>query len=458
MNAFTQFIFHTYQQVASQLPCAQVEALKAFREEACALLSEQQFHDIRRSHPSFYASEVKSTEPDYQLQLTPDTYRPVEEYFHCKVQDIDTQMFVFLNGWYVHDQMPLTVSPEGVIAGSLIAAIERYPELVLPYLTQHRAQQSMEALNQLLFNDGLFVYVPQNVVISKPIQLISLTNTQHNTLLQNRNLIVIGEGAEATFVQCDDSLNGQKNLINNITTIQLEKEARFSYYKMENKDAQSLLFNKVMVTQRERSSLYSNAITFNAGLLRNDLHIQLTEPFATCKLYGLYLVDRKQHVETEIFVDHQVPDCESYQLYKGIVDDEASAYFKGHVIVQPQAQRTIAYQTNRNIALTNEAHVQSQPFLEIYADNVKCNHGTTVGQLDEEAMYYLRTRGICERNARMLLMFAFANEIADKIEIISLQKRYKEMIQKRLRGELTICDRCVLHCSPKEWHFDLENK
>ena len=215
---------------------------------------------------------------------------------------------------------------------------------------------------------------------------------------------------------------------------------------MENKNPESLLFNEVDVLQKGHSQFYSNAMTFNTGYLRNRINVFLTEPFATANLYGLYLVDRNQHVDNQIFVDHQVPDCESHQLYKGIIDDAARADFLGHVVVQPDAQRTVAGQTNRNITLTDDAHVTSRPFLEIYADDVKCNHGTTVGQLDDEAMFYLRTRGICERNARMLLMFAFANEIANYIKIDSLRERYIEMIRKRLNGELTICDQCVLHC------------
>lgn len=458
MNSFAQFIQTTYQEIKGSLPGNECAPLADFRQKGNDFLMEKQFLDLKKTHKQFFETTIQDSNTTYKTQLTPTAYRPVEEYFHCKVQNIDTQMLVFLNGWYVHDKNPLTVAENGVIAGSLFAAIQQFPELVLPYLAQNSATNSLEAMNQLLFNDGLFIYVPENVVVDKPIQLISLTDTQENLLLHNRNLIVLGQNASMKFVQCDDSLQQQKTLINNITTVLLEQNAQFSYYKMENKDAQSLLFNKVNVTQKGHSQFYSNAITFNAGLLRNDIHVQLTEPFASAKLYGLYLVDRKQNIENQIFVDHQVPDCESYQLYKGIIDDEATAHFKGHVVVRPDAQRTVAAQTNRNITLTDNAHVTSQPFLEIYADNVKCNHGTTVGQLDDEAMYYLRSRGICERNARMLLMFAFANEIADKIEIESLQVRYKEMIQKRLNGELTICDRCVLHCTANEWKFYLENK
>ncbi len=384
----------------------------------------------------------------WHFQSEPSPYRPVEEYFHCKVKDIDTQMCIFLNGWYVHNNQPLTIFKNGIIVGSLMEAQRQFPEKVLPYLNDKPTpkEDDYSALNRQRYNDGLFIYVPDNVTAEKPIQLISLTDSAEELIINNRNLIVMGKNAELSFVQCDDSIEFKKCFINNVTKIYLAEDSRFSYYKMENKNPESLLFNEVDVLQKGHSQFYSNAMTFNTGYLRNRINVFLTEPFATANLYGLYLVDRNQHVDNQIFVDHQVPDCESHQLYKGIIDDAARADFLGHVVVQPDAQRTVAGQTNRNITLTDDAHVTSRPFLEIYADDVKCNHGTTVGQLDDDAMFYLRTRGICERNARMLLMFAFANEIANYIKIDSLRERYIEMIRKRLNGELTICDQCVLHC------------
>ena len=168
------------------------------------------------------------------------------------------------------------------------------------------------------------------------------------------------------------------------------------------------------------------------------------------KVYGLYLMDREQHVDNQVYVDHQVPGTVSYELFKGIIDENASAVFNGHIHVCPDAQKTEAYQSNKNILLTDTARVTAKPFLEIYADDVKCSHGTTVGQLDPEALFYLKSRGICDRNAKMLLMYAFAGEIANKIAIDVLRERIDAMIVKRLKGELSICDQCVLHCKENE--------
>nr|HPI86869.1 SufD family Fe-S cluster assembly protein [Bacteroidales bacterium] len=187
-------------------------------------------------------------------------------------------------------------------------------------------------------------------------------------------------------------------------------------------------------------------------------NVKLNGSGADAHINGLYLVDRKQHVDNRVFVEHAVADCTSKELFKGILDDEASAVFNGHVLVKKDAQRTNAYQQNRNILLTDKATVNTRPFLEIYADDVKCSHGATVGQLDSEALFYLRSRGICMASARLLLMYAFAAEVISGMTLQALKDRIDEMIRQRLRGELHICQTCVLHCAnqDKEIHFDID--
>lgn len=445
MTDLNQFIKNLYHEVSTQLPACDNATIPSMRQNGLDSFEKNGISKSFLKNEKIAALEAEH----FHVQLTAPAYRPVEEYFKCKVRNMETTMFVFLNGWFVHDNEPITVSKEGIIAGSIFAALRQFPDLVMPYLLagNHKNTDGFLAVNNMLFNDGLFIYIPDNLVVEKPIQLVSLTDAAKNLLINNRNLIVLGKNASLSFVQCDDSVHYQKSIINNVTDIYLSENAQLSYYKMENKDPESLLINDVCVSQKGHSSFYATSMTFNAGYLKNRIDVALSEPFAKANLYGLYLVDKKQHIDNQIFIDHKVPDCESYQLYKGIADDEATADFNGHVVVRPDAQRTVAAQTNRNITLTDEARVTSKPFLEIYADNVKCNHGATVGQLDDEALFYLRSRGICERNARMLLMFAFANEIANYVKIESLQTRFKEMIRKRLNGELSVCDQCVLHCT-----------
>ena len=382
----------------------------------------------------------------YHIQSTPDPYRPVKEYFQCQVSNMGSEMLPMLNGWYVHEGESLTTYPNGVIVGSLKAALQQYPELVKPFLNaQEDDADPLIVSNAQQFTDGVFLYIPDNVKVEKPFQIVSLVNSREDLLVQNRNLIHVGQNSEVSVIQCDDSTRYGKTFLNVVTEIQLAEHAQFHYYKTENKEAESLLFHHLYVNQQAHSLFHSNAITFNAGYVCNNIRINLNEPFAEANLYGLYLVDKNQHCDNRIRVVHHAPDCKSRQLYKGIMDDEAQAGFLGHVVVKPDAQRTVALQTNRNILLTDKAKINTKPFLEIYADDVQCSHGATVGQLDDEALFYLRSRGIALRTARKLLMFAFANEVVQFVEIQALRDRLSDMVQRRLNGELTICDQCLLH-------------
>lgn len=383
----------------------------------------------------------------YRLQTQPDPFRPVEEYFKCQVANMGSIMLPILNGWFVHEDMPLTTYENGVIAGSIKAAIAQYPELINPYLCKLKESEKCGLIesNEREFTDGIFIYVPDNTKVENPFQIVSLVNSREDLLVQNRNVIYVGNNSELSVIQCDDSTKYGKTFINVVTEITLSENARLHYYKTENKEAESMLFNHIFVNQKAYSQFHSNAITFNAGYVCNDIHVNLNEPFAEANLYGLYLVDKTQKCNNRIQVRHHATDCKSFQLYKGIMDDESEATFHGHVVVEPDAQRTSAFQTNRNLLLTDKAKINTKPFLEIYADDVQCSHGATVGQLDEEALYYLRSRGIGERSARKLLMFAFANDICQHVEIQALKDRLSDMVQRRLNGELTICDQCMWH-------------
>ena len=207
------------------------------------------------------------------------------------------------------------------------------------------------------------------------------------------------------------------------------------------------------------SKLESHYLSLNGGLIRNNIRVLFHGPNGIANIYGLYLMDRKQHVDNQVIVDHAFPECSSNETFKGILDEHAQGVFNGHVMVRRNAVKTDARQTNKNILLTDTAKVNSKPFLEIYNDDVKCSHGSTTGQMDQESMFYLRQRGIGEESARMLLMFAFADEIVGKIAIPQLRQRIEDMVKKRLQGELQICEQCVLHCSipehPVEFNIDL---
>ncbi|MDR1112184.1 MAG: Fe-S cluster assembly protein SufD [Bacteroidales bacterium] len=459
MKPFTQYIHTLFDSIAPALPEYHNSYIKSLRQKGLKRFSTLELPHNRLETWRHHAID-QCVQSSYTIQQTAKPYRPVEDYFHCKIGQINSEMFSFLNGWYVNRNAPLTIFANGMIVGTIFSALQQFPDLVQPYLAQKQEKESdgLLALNQAFFNDGIFIYIPDNLNIKNPIQMVSLVEGKENLMINNRNLIVVGQNSKLSIIHCDDSLSFTQSLLNNVTEIYLAENATLNYYKMENKDPDSLLINNVLVQQKRGSSFISHAITFNAGYVRNQIEVDLTEPFATARLYGLYLVDKKQYVDNQVKVNHLAPDCTSTQLYKGIVDDEAQANFNGHVVVHPQAQHTMAYQSNRNIALTDEVKITTKPFLEIYADDVKCSHGSTVGQLDDDALFYMRTRGLCERSAKVLLMYAFATEAVNHVEIAILRESLTMMIQKRLSGDLTMCNQCSTPCpgNNRPLSFDID--
>lgn len=384
----------------------------------------------------------------------------IDQVFKCNIHELETEQISLLNGWYIDTKKPIEKHDNGVIAGSLAAAMEEYPEIFETHYGKYadQSKDGFHALNLAFAQDGFFIYVPDNVVVDKPMQMVSIINWEHELFIQTRNLVILGRNSSMTMVHCDDSTNEKAMFKNAVTEVFLDEGARLEHYKLQNLNNQSTLINNTWFRQMKGSSLKSNAITLNGGLIRNYTHSVLGGEGASAEVYGVYLMDRKQHVNNQVFIDHAKPNCYSNELFKGILDEEASAAFNGHIMVRKDAQKTNAYQNNKNILLTDTAKAHAKPFLEIYADDVKCSHGATVGQLDTEAMFYLRQRGICEANARLLLMYAFAGEVINKIGIEALKLRVDDMVKKRLKGELHICDTCALHCEGpnKEILFEID--
>lgn len=391
-----------------------------------------------------------------KLEMGPET----NSLFTCDVHNFETDQVSFLNGWYVDSSEGLKKMDSGAIVGSIAAAFRQYPELIEKHYGRYAdpGKDLFQAMNTAFAQDGLFIYIPDHVSLDRPLQMISIINSQENLLLQNRNLVILGKHSHLTLVMCDDSTNQKSSFNNSVTEIFMDEGSTLDHYKLQNLNNASTLLNSTAFHQEAGSRLNTFALTLNGGLIRNYSQAKLNGSGAEANIYGLYLMDRKQHVDNRVFVDHAVPDCTSSELFKGILDDEATGVFNGHILVQRDAQRTNAYQQNRNILLTDKATMNTRPFLEIYADDVKCSHGATVGQLDAEALFYIRSRGICMASARLLLMYAFAAEVIGKMTLDPLKNRIDEMVKQRLRGELHVCEHCVLHCDnpSKEIHFDID--
>lgn len=379
-------------------------------------------------------------------------YAKTDELFRCEVPGFDTLSVTVLNGWFVNGGMPLTKYSNGMIVGSLRAAFNEFPELIEKHYGKYAdfKTHGLTALNSALAMDGIFIYVPDNVVAEKPLQMVSVINMDEDCMIQLRNLIILGKNAELTLVQCDDSIDDHRSFINTVSEFYIGENAKLDHYKLQNINDHTTLINSSWFEVEHFADLSTNGISLNGGFIRNESYAHLAGSGANADILGLYLMDRNQHIDNQVFVDHASPDCTSNERFKGILDDHASGVFNGHILVRRDAQRTNAYQNNRNILISDKAVIDTKPFLEIYADDVKCSHGAAVGQLDAESMFYLRSRGISFENARMLLMYAFAAEIVNKISIEQLRNRIDDLVKKRLRGELSICDQCVLHCNAQE--------
>ncbi len=440
MNTFSTFIKNLYEQVPKlSMPAS----LDKMRDEGLQFFLDNGVPGLKHKKWGHFSMD-KKLENDYQFLFEKQEIEEDSEDFSCSVEDLNTELHLFINGWYDNPDYQLKKWDNGVIVGSLKAAIQEYPELVMEYLgKQTPNKDSFVALNMAFFTDGFFLYVPENVTVDRTFQLISLVGNKQCTMIQSRHLIILEKNSNVSLIQCDDTMYAGKNLIDGVSEIFVKEGASFQYYKMENKDAQSFLLSHTYIQQQKSSKVNTHSVVFNGGYIRNEIDVQLIGEEAEVRMDGLYLADRDQFVDNHIFVHHAVPNCKSYQVYKGIADDQAGTNFNSYVLVDKDAQKTEAHQSNKNIMLNDEANISTHPFLEINADDVKCSHGATIGQLDADALYYLRSRGIGQRNARMLLMVAFANEVADKIPIEPLRNRVSHMIRKRLSGERHCCEFCT---------------
>jgi len=397
-----------------------------------------------------YAKLDEICSRDYTFEFdTGKTNADLNEFFHCAVEDMDTQVILLSNGRYYHRNEEITGLPKGVIICGFKEAREKHPHLLEKYYNKYagKLDDGIISLNTMLANDGLFIYVPENVVIEKTIQLVNLTHGFGNKNIFKRNLLVLEKNSQLKLVICDHTLNNSNNFVIDVSEAFLQENANLQYYALQNEPNQSSVINSLLVNQEKNSSFTSLALSLHGGSIRNNLYVKLAGKHADANLFGLFLTDRNQRIDNYSFIDHAVPECTSNELYKGILDDSAKGSFSGKILVRKDAQKTLAYQTNNNLCLTPEAQMRTKPQLEIYADDVKCSHGATVGQIDDNALFYLRSRGIDKREAKLMLMFAFANDIIRKIEINALRERISGLVNSRLRGEFSDCSHCLLNCS-----------
>lgn len=367
------------------------------------------------------------------------------EIFSCDVPNLRVRQEYIINDSYCNTESSKTALPDGVLLGSLDQFARTHPLLVERYYNRlAQDSDSLAQFNTAFVQDGLLLYIPRGTRLSEPIQIVTLLRSNIEMLSNRRLLIIIDECAKADLLICDHSSNDKQTLSTQVTEIYLHRGASLNIVEIEETGEKNSRLAHLLVNQESDSHFTHNSITLTNGLTRNNIKITLAGSGAEAHLGGLAICDKNQHTDNHTLVEHKSPHCNSSELYKYILDEEATGVFSGRMLICPDAQHTTSWQTNRNLCLTKCARMYAQPQLEIYADDVKCSHGSTVGQLDENALFYMQQRGISKDEARHLLMFAFAGEVIEKINIEALRDRLHLLVEKRFRGELNRCKRCAL--------------
>ncbi|GJG27912.1 MULTISPECIES: Fe-S cluster assembly protein SufD [Segatella] len=422
------------------------EPLNAIRDKAFEDFKKQGFPS-KKVERYKYTNMDKLFEPDYGLNLN-RLEIPVNPYdaFRCDVPNLSTSLYFVVNDAFYTKAQPKTTLPEGVIVASLSHVAATCPELVAKYYGKQAKteEDAITALNTMLAQDGLMVYVPKNVKIDRAVQVVNILRSDVDLMINRRVLIVLEEGAEATFLFCDDSADDRNFLTTQVIEAFVGENAKLELNCLEETHLKNTRVSNVYIEQQANSRVYHNVITLHNGITRNKLDLVFKGEGAECYCNGCAIEDKNQHVDNNTLIDHQVPHCDSHELYKYVLDENAVGAFAGKVLVRKEAQKTTSQETNQNLVATKTARMYTQPMLEIYADDVKCAHGSTVGQLNDAAMFYMQQRGIDQKEAKMLLEFAFINEVIDQMTLEPLRDRLHHLVEMRFRGQLNKCEGCKL--------------
>lgn len=350
------------------------------------------------------------------------------------IPNLTGNILFFINGKY-DAGISTIVSPEDQLTIlSLQEAVQAHPELVAEHFNKADSQNdAFTALNTAFAADGVFIHVPKGKTVEQPVIIYCINDARaENIGAQPRNLFVVEKNAEVKIAEAFQTLGDSYSLTNAVTEIYVGEDARVQYYKVQNDSEQSYHVGTTHVQVKDRGNFYAATVSLNGSFIRNNLNIALDGEYCEVFMYGLYFPDGKQHIDNHTVADHQKPNSQSNELYKGVLRGKSTGVFNGKIFVREDAQKTNAFQSCKNVVLSNEATMNTKPQLEIFADDVKCSHGTTTGQLDDEALFYLRSRGISKPEAMSLLMFAFCEDVISQIKIEAIGEYLEGIITQKL--------------------------
>ena len=357
-------------------------------------------------------------------------FKDIKKYL---IDDIDSYKIIFVDGKYSSHLSDTTHEGMDICILSAALSQSKYELLVENYFNKIANDDGITSLNTAFSSEGAFIHIPKNKFVDKPIQIIHFsTGNESSLMFQPRNLIIVDENSQVQIIERHQSLSENKVFTNSVTEIYADKKSIIDYYKIQNDNLQASLIDSTYVDQQRNSSFTMHTFSFGNELVRNNLNISQNDQFIETTIKGVTIIGDKQHVDHNTLINHNKPNCNSHQDYKGIYDDKSTGVFNGQVMVKKVAQKTNAFQSNNNVLLSDQATINAKPQLEIYADDVKCSHGCTVGQLDKNALFYLKSRGIPEKEATALLMYGFANNILESVKIPEIKTRINHIIANKL--------------------------
>ena len=410
--------------VHSSVHDIRTEAIKTF--EAEGFPSKRQ-EDWKYTSLNSILKHDYSVFPKHENDLE---FKDVKKYF---IHEIDAYKIIFIDGKYASHLSQTTHDGLDVCLMSAALTKPKYKVIIDNYFNKIAKKDGLSSLNTAFSMEGAYINIPKNKVVEKPIQIIHFsTGNEAAVMLQPRNLIVVNENSHVQIIERHQSLTDNPVLTNSVTEIFANKRAIVDYYKIQNDKQSASLIDNTFINQKQESLAKVHTFSFGGKLIRNNLEFYQNGERIDSTMKGITIIGDKQHVDHNTLVHHIEPNCESHQDYKGIFDGSSTGVFNGKVVVEKLAQKTNAFQANNNILISDKASINTKPQLEIFADDVKCSHGCTIGQLDESAMFYLRSRGIPEKEARALLMFAFSNNVLDSVKIPEIKNRITKIIANKL--------------------------
>ncbi|WP_417290554.1 Fe-S cluster assembly protein SufD [Corallibacter sp.] len=400
------------------------QAIKTFEQEGFPSKKEEAWK---------YTSLNSVLKHDYSLFPKKENsieYKDIKQYL---IHDIDCYKIIFIDGKYSSHLSQTTHDGIDVCLMSAALSKPKYRLVIENYFNKAATSDSLSSLNTAFSCEGAYIHIPKNKIVEKPIQIVHFsTGNEAALMLQPRNLIVVDENSHVQIIERHQSLTENPVLTNSVTEIFTAKRAIVDYYKIQNDKQSASLIDNTFIKQKQESIASVHTFSFGGKLTRNNLNFYQNGERIDSTLKGVTIIGDKQHVDHNTLVHHIEPNCESHQDYKGIFGDNATGVFNGKVIVEKEAQKTNAFQANNNILVSDKATINTKPQLEIFADDVKCSHGCTIGQIDESAMFYMRSRGIPEKEARALLMYAFSNNVLSSVKIPEIKQRITKLIAKKL--------------------------